>query len=87
MPIFEQADLKIIEITFLNLHHHAKKQFIPSIYSWDTESFRVLWPDWPHPFLVTSIQKPFDQFLIYVNLHQHAKDQVISMICSGDMVD
>ena len=37
-------------LAFLNLHHHAikkiiKKQFLPSIHSWDTDSLRVPWPD------------------------------------------
>ena len=55
------------------MHHHAKNQFIPSIHSWDTVNFRVLWPDWPHPFLTTHIQNFFDQLLIHLNLYQHAK--------------
>ena len=33
----------------LLLAFHAKNQFIPSTYSWDTVNFRVLWPGWPHP--------------------------------------
>ena len=81
-----QKSLKLV-LVFLNLHQHAKNQFIPSTHSWDTVNFRVLWPDWPHPFLVTPIQNFFDQLLIYVNLYQHAKNQAISLICSGDMVD
>ena len=33
----------------MNLHHHTKSQFIPSIHSWDTANFGVPWPDWTHP--------------------------------------
>ena len=43
-----------------------KNQFIPSIHSWDTANFRVLWPDWPHPFLAAPIQNFFDQILICI---------------------
>ena len=60
-PISDHAHPKIIEITFnfLNLHQHAKNQFSPSIHSWDTVNFRVLWPDWPHPFLTMPTQNSF----------------------------
>ena len=37
-------------LAFLNLHQYAKSQFMPSIYSWNTATFRVPWPDWPHLF-------------------------------------
>ena len=53
------------------MHKHAKYQFNPSIPSWDTVNFRVLWPDWPHSFLTMPNQKCFDR---YVNLHQHTKN-------------
>ena len=89
-PFLTRPTQKLLKqlFTFLNLHHHAKNQFIPSIHSWDTANFRVPWPDWPHSFLTTPTQKIFDdQLLIYVNLYQHAKNQAISLICSGDMVD
>ena len=44
IPIFDQAQPKIIEIllVFLNLHYHAKNQFTPSIKSRDAANFRVL---------------------------------------------
>ena len=38
-----QKSLKLL-LDFLNLHQHAKNQFIPSTHSWDTATFRVLWP-------------------------------------------
>ena len=81
-----QKSLKLL-LAFLNLHQHAKNQFIPSTHSWDTVNFRVLWPGWPHPSLTMPTPKFFDQLLIYVNLCQHVKNQAISLICSGDMVD
>ena len=60
---------------------------IQSIHSWDAVNFRVLWPDWPHPFLPMPTQKYFDQPLIYMNLYKHAKNQAISLICAADVVD
>ena len=72
---------------FLNLYQNAKNQFTPSVHFWDTVNFRVMWPDWPRPFLIMHTQKIFDQLLVYVNLYQHAKNQAISLICSGNMVD
>ena len=69
------------------MHQHAKNYSIPSIHSWDTTNFRVLWPDWPHLFLRTPTPKFFDQLLIFVILYLHAKNQAISLICSEDMVD
>ena len=84
MPIFDQAHPKIIEITFnfpeFEPACKKKKKFIPSIHSWDTANFTILWSDWSHPFLIKHIQKCFDQH--YVNLYQHAKNQPISLICS-----
>ena len=77
MPIFDQAQPKIIETTFSFPEFAPScKKFIPPIHSWDTANFRVLWPDWPHPFLTTPTQKTF-----------HAKNLAISSISSGDMVD
>ena len=81
-----QKSLKLV-LVFLNLHQHAKNQFIPSTHSWDTVNFRVLWPGWPHQSLTMPTPKFFDQLLIYVNLYQHVKNQAISLICSGNMVD
>ena len=86
LTTFTQKSFKLL-LVFLNLHQHAKNQFIPSTHSWDTVNFRVLWPGWPHPSLTTPFPKFFDQLLIYVNLCQHVKNQAISLICSGDMVD
>ena len=36
-------------LAFLNLHQHAKNQFIP-LHPWDTPNFRILCPEWPHSF-------------------------------------
>ena len=41
----------------MNLHHHAKNQFIPFVHSSDTVNFRVPSHDWPHPFLTTPTPK------------------------------
>ena len=88
-PISDHALPKIIEVTFsfLNLHHHEKYQFIPSIHSWDTVNFRS-----PVTRLSTSVfdhahPKIFDKLLIYEDLYKHAKTQAILLICSGDMAD
>ena len=53
----------------------------------ETANFRVLSPDWPHPFLTKPTQKSFDQRLIFVDLYQHAKNQFIPSIHSPDTVN
>ena len=53
----------------------------------ETANFRVLWPDWPYPFLTTPTQQIFDQLLIFVNLYQHAKNQFIPYLHSSDTVN
>ena len=58
-----QESLKKL-LDFLNLHQHAKNQFLTSIHSWDTANFRVLWSNWPHPFLTMPIIKFFNELLI-----------------------
>ena len=55
------------------MHQQPKNHFIPSIHSWGTVSFRVPWPDWPHPFLTMPTQIFFHQLSIYVNLYQYAR--------------
>ena len=50
----------------------------------ETANFRVLWPDWPHPFFSILTQKIFDQLLIFLNLYQHAKNQFIPSVHSSD---
>ena len=85
LPKSTQKNINQI-LAFLNLHQHTKNQFIPSIHSWDTVNFRVLWPNWPDPFLPVPTQIFFD-LLIYVNFYQYPKDQAISLICSRDRVD
>ena len=81
MPIFDHAHPKTIEITFSfpELHQHTKNQFISSIHSWDTVNFRVLQPEWQHPFLTIPSKTLFDQLLIYVNLYLHAKNHFINL--------
>ena len=52
MPVFDQTHQKSLHqlLAFLNLHQHAKNNFIPSIHSWDKANFKVHWPDWPQLF-------------------------------------
>ena len=72
-----QKSLKSI-LAFLNLHRHAKNQFIPSTHSGDKDNLRVLWLGWPHPSLTMPTPKFFNQLLIYVNLYKHVKNQTVS---------
>ena len=75
MPIFDQAHSKIIEITFCfpEFTPPCKKSvhFLNAFLRYS--QFRVLWPNWSHPFLTTHIQKFLDQLLIYVNLYDMTK--------------
>ena len=58
----------------MNLHEHAKNQFIPFVHSSDRVNFRVPSHDWPHAFLT----KPTPNILLTcMNLYQHAKNQLI----------
>ena len=88
-PIFDQADPKIIEITFYFPEFAPPcKKSVHSIDSFLRYSQFLS----PVTRLATTIsghahQKIFDQLLIYVNLYQHAKYHAISLTCSGDMVD
>ena len=77
-------------LDFLLAYWHTgmqKSQCIQSVHFWDTVNFRVLWPDWPHPFLTIPTQKSFDQLLIFMNLYQHAKNQFIPFVHSSDTVN
>ena len=87
-PVFNHAYQKSLKLlAFLNLHQHAKNQFIPPVPYWDAVNFPVPLPELPHPLLTMPTQKTFDQLLTYVNLYKYAKNQAISLICSEDMVD
>ena len=61
MAIFALAHPKIIDSTFSfpELVPAWKNHFIPSVHFWDTVSFRVPWPDRPHPFLTNAHPKNF----------------------------
>ena len=61
----------------MNLHEHAKNQFIPFAHSSDRVNFRVPSHDWPHPLLTTPTPKILNALLIWMNLCQHAKNQLI----------
>ena len=58
-PIFWQRPPKTywnnFQHSFLNVHQHAKSQFILSIHSWQTVNIKILWTNWPHPFWIMSI--------------------------------
>ena len=64
-------------LTVMNLHQHAKNQFIPFVHYSDRVNFRVPSHDWPHPFLTTPTPKIFNVLLTYMNLYQHVKNQLI----------
>ena len=83
MPTLKTFDQLLI---FVNLHHYAKNQFILSVHFPDTVNFRVLSPDWPHPFLtiITPPPKISYHLSICVNLCLHAKNQIISSVDSWD---
>ena len=77
MPIFDQANPKIIETTFCFLEFAPPcKKSVHSINSF----LRYSQFQSPVTRLATPIQKFFDQLLIYMNLYQHAKNQAISLI-------
>ena len=89
MPISDHAHPKIIEITFsfpefapaCKISVHSINSFLRYSQSQSPVTRLVM------PILTMSIQKFFDQLLIYVKLYQHAKNQAILLICSGDVVD
>ena len=58
MVIFDHTHQKIIESTFSFLEFvPACKKLVYSVYFWDKVNFRVLSPDWPHPFLTIFFPK------------------------------
>ena len=65
---------------FVNLYQHAKNQFISSVHSSDTVSFKVPSHDWPQPFLTMQAPKTFK--LIFMKLCQHAKNKLITFVNS-----
>ena len=68
-------------------HNHPEKikvTFIPLISSRETANFRVLWPEWAHPFMTRSTQF-FQSTFNSMNLHQHAKNQTFSSFYSLDV--
>ena len=69
--IFEQL------LTVMNLHQHAKNQFIPFAHSLDRVNFRVPSHEQPHPFLTAPTPKIFNVLLTCMYLYQHEKGQLI----------
>ena len=71
-------------LIFVITYQHAKNQFIPSVHSSDTVSFRV--PS-PHPFFTMSTPKIFYHLLICVKLYEDAKNQFVPPVLSWDTVN
>ena len=65
-------------LIFVNLYQQAKNHFILSVHFWVTVNFRVLSPDWQHPFLTMLTPKIFNHLLICGNMCPHAKNHSIS---------
>ena len=80
--IFDYAHPKKIDLllTFVNLYQHAKNQFIPSVHSSDTVTFKVPSHNWLHPFLTKPTPKTFT--LIFLKLYQHDKNKLIPLFNS-----
>ena len=77
MPTQNYFDQLLI---WVNLHQHAKNQFIPSVHSSDTVSVKVPSHDWPNPFLIMWNPKTFQS--IFMKLYQHAKNKLIPLVNS-----
>ena len=69
-------------LIFAITYQHAKNQFIASVHSSDTISFRDPSSDWPHQFLTTLTPQSFNHLLICVKLYQHAKSPLVSSVLS-----
>ena len=83
MPTQRFSDQLLI---FVIMYQHAKNQFISFAHSSDKVNFRVLPPDWPHPFLTIFTPKFFNHILIFVKLYQHEKGQLIPSVHSWDII-
>ena len=70
----------------MSLYQHAKNQFIPSIHSSDTVTFKVPSHDWRYPVLTMPTPKTFE--LIFMKLYQHAKliPSLHSILESSDQI-
>ena len=88
-PTFDHAKQPIFgqHLIFVNLHQHARKQFIPSVHSSDTVNFRVLSPHWPHPFLTMPTPKTFNHLLVCISLYLHANNHLVQSAHSRDTVN
>ena len=69
----------------MNLYQNPKNQLF-HLFSSDAVDFRVLSPDWPHPFLIMPTPKNFNHLFICMSLNQHAKNQFILSVNSSDTV-
>ena len=69
------------------IYQNIKNQFIQLIPSWDTANFRVVTPEWLHPFLTMPPSIFFDSLLISMDLYHNAKKQSFLSFCSRDIVN
>ena len=65
----------------------AHQKPVSLISSWDTAKFRVLLPEWSHPFMTMPTPIFSNHLLTSMNLYQHAKNQFFSSFFSRDIVD
>ena len=72
---------------FLNLYQHEKNQFILSAHFWDQVNFRVLSPDWPHPFLTMPTQKNFWSACAFRESVPTCKNRFIPSVHISDTVN
>ena len=87
--IFEYAHLKKFwsAFNFCESVSRCKNQIIQSVYFSDTVNYRVLPPDWPHPFLTMLTPKMFTHLLICAKLYQPEKNQLIPTVHSWDTLN
>ena len=67
-------------------NHWINLQFIPSIHSWDTVNFRILWPDWSQLFFNHAYPKMFWSIFNSCEFVSTCKKSSYFKICSGDTV-
>ena len=72
-------------LIFVNLYQQAKNHFILSVHFWVTVNFRVLSPDWKHPFLTMLTPNIFNHLLIVGICGPMQK--IIPSLHSGDTVN
>ena len=74
-------------LIFVILYQHAENLFISYVHSLDKVNFRVLSPDWPHPYLTMPTPNIFNHCLICVKLYQHTKNHLTPSVHSSERVN